>query len=102
MIIELIYFDGCPNEDAARKNIKNICKKSEQSIEFKEWEQSNEDLPEYAKGYGSPTVLVNGKDIVGEEPNGCEHGGCRIYSGMTGIPSIEIIEEAIEKITGKI
>ena len=69
-----------------------------------EWEQTNRDCPDYARNYGSPTILVGGKDVAGihaSEGVSC----CRIYevgSGEAGgVPSIEIIESALLASAGR-
>lgn len=95
MIIELVYFNGCPNMDETRDNIKKACEATGQIVELKEWNRNDTSIPEHVKGYGSPTVLVNGEDIAGEKRDTLREANCRIYTGMTKVPSIELITEAI-------
>ena len=52
------------------------------------------DLPEHARQYGSPTILVQGKDVAGGEAPGAD-ACCRIYADgggvMRGVPTVEQI-----------
>lgn len=97
MTIEFIYFDGCPNIEATRENIRSACKTVGVRPEWKEYNQSDENVPDYIQGYGSPTILVNGRDVAGEKSDCCSTGNCRIYDNMTGVPSIQLIQQALEK-----
>ncbi len=97
MTIELIYFAGCPNIEKARESIKSACKKAGISEKWKEIDQNASDAPDYVDGYGSPTILVNGKDVAGGKADCCATGNCRIYPDMTGVPSAELILTALER-----
>ncbi len=60
--VELVFFEGCPNIERARQEIRNSGIES-----FSEVRQNG--LPDespYMK-YSSPTVLLNGKVVVGGE-----------------------------------
>ncbi len=43
------------------------------------------------KSWGSPTILVNGKDVTGHR--GGDGVGCRIYAGDKGVPDAQTIVE---------
>lgn len=60
--IELIYFDGCPNAEKARENLRAAAGVAP----WKEWNLSSDETPERFRRYGSPTVLVDGDDVTGE------------------------------------
>lgn len=94
MKIEMIYFKGCPNVGKARENLKKALDDSGAPAEWAEWEQSDNNAPDYAQQYGSPTILVNGKDIMGGPGDCCAPDSCRIYEG--GAPSVEMIKSAIK------
>ncbi len=97
MKIEIIYFNGCPNIQAAKDNIKAACKELGIEGSVQEWNQNDDNAPDFTKKYGSPTVLVNGKDVAGDPGDCCTSGSCRIYTDMTGIPSVELIRTALER-----
>jgi len=94
MKIELIYFNGCPNINLARENIKKALADIGDKIKWDEWEQSDPNAPDYIRQYGSPTILVNGKDVVGSPSDTCSANSCRLYENGSA-PSIDIIKSAI-------
>jgi hypothetical protein len=63
--IELIYFDGCPNAQPARDNLRRALEEAALPPTWHEWEQGDAGAPEHVKQYGSPTVLVNDRDVTG-------------------------------------
>ena len=79
--IELVYFDGCPNVDAARENLAEVLGTLGLGHDWREWDLEDEDTPDRVRRYGSPTVLVNGADVGGgaEGPVGlaCRADGAR-------------------------
>ncbi len=76
--IELVYFEGCPNVSQARENIRNAVEASGQPAECSEWDLMDESTPEDFQRYGSPTVLIDGKDVTDDGPGNamaCRTGG---------------------------
>jgi len=76
--IELIYFEGCPNVQTARNSLSQALKMAEKKTEWTEWDVNDSECPEYARPYGSPTILIDGKDVYGEAPT--FGASCRIYT----------------------
>lgn len=97
--IEFQHFEGCPNGPSLLKNLKLAIQGFQDDIDLK---NIIVDTPELAKKHrflGSPTILINGKDIEGlellEDPNLT----CRVY--RNGIPTVEIIKNRIKEILDK-
>lgn len=84
--VELIYEQSCPNIEDARTQILKAFQQANIPPQWQEWEVTHADTPDHAHGYGSPTVLVNGKDVSGEIPAGNDNC-CRIYASSDGRPS---------------
>jgi mercuric ion transport protein len=84
--IELLYFDGCPNAESARENLASVLG----SGSWVEWNLAGEDTPEYFRRFGSPTVLVDGRDVTGEV-GGSAAMACR----ADGAPSVDMIRRAV-------
>ena len=89
MTVELIYDDDCPNAAGARTLIERAMQAV--GISKPTWEEhcrQDEAAPSYAKEYGSPTILVNGKDVA--PVAGAGGNACRIYRDeaghMSGLP----------------
>jgi hypothetical protein len=89
--IELIYFDGCPNAEPARANLREALATLDLATDWQEWEQGDPNSPPHAREYGSPTILVNGRDVTGVGA-GVDTLACR----ADGAPSIDTIRNALE------
>ena len=62
--VELVYFTGCPNTDRARENIRSALREIGRAEQWVEWDLEDGATPERYRSYGSPTVLVGGKDVA--------------------------------------
>lgn len=97
MQVELIYEKTCPNIKAAREQLIKAFVETGMTPHWQEWEVSSPDSPSHVHGYGSPTVLINKKDVSGEIPEGDDYC-CRVYhhnaEGNKGIPSLADITHA--------
>jgi hypothetical protein len=98
--VELVYDRACPNVDAARAVLRSAFAEIGVAPAWVEWDRSDRDNPDYVHGYGSPTILVNGQDVVGAEPN-ADADCCRLYSsnegGLRGVPPVAQIVAAMRK-----
>ena len=88
--IELIFFGGCPNAEAARDNLRAAAAAAGVDRQWQEWDQDDPHVPERVRQYGSPTILVNGRDVTGVEA-GVAAAACR----ADGVPSVETIRAAL-------
>lgn len=97
-IIDFIFDDDCPNIIAAREQLRSACANLGIPPQWNEWNRTAPNTPEHLQGFGSPTILVNGKDIAGLSPTGIA-ACCRIYPSSagtsSGIPSLEMISAAL-------
>ncbi len=100
MRVELIYDEGCPNVAATRANLLQAFAAAQLEAKWTEWERSSPASPAYVARFGSPSVLVDGLDVEGENPTesvSC----CRLYASVegrySGAPSVELIEASLRK-----
>lgn len=96
LCIELVYFAGCPNVEAARDAMREAIGDAGLDIEWREWDRNDPGAPGRVRGYGSPTVLVNGCDVDPAETPGADC--CRVYtdgSGLRRAPDPQRIRSAI-------
>ena len=84
--IELVYFDGCPNASQARENLREAVEASSEALTWSEWDLMEESTPADYRRFGSPTVLVNGEDVTGQNV-GADAMACR----ADGVPSVATI-----------
>lgn len=88
--IDLVYFDGCPNVQQARENLRTALEAAGATPHWDEWDLMSEATPEGYRRHGSPTVLVDGRDVTGD---GTAAGAMACRS--EGAPSASAIGEAI-------
>lgn len=97
--VELIYDRDCPNVEAARERLRSALMQAGFEAQWQEWERSDPQSPDYVKRYGSPTILVAGKDAGGASPG--DGKSCRVYADgsgrFSGVPSPEAIVSALFK-----
>ncbi len=100
MRIELLWFDGCPNHDAARTMLREVLADRGAGDGFEEIDASDPEVAERLRFPGSPTIRIDGVDV---EPNFEDPGDytprCRLYAtaeGLRGVPERSWLEAAIE------
>lgn len=98
MTIEVIYDKDCPNVEGARAHLRQALSGTGLPAEWQEWDRANLESPQHAKFFGSPTILINGKDVAQAEATG-EANCCRVYvdeaGQFKGTPSIATIVAAL-------
>ncbi len=87
------YFEGCPNHKKMSDSLKEAIKGLEDKIDLKEVLVEDEATAKLVGFIGSPTLLINGEDIVGATVPDNPQLACRFYTG--GVPSADFIREKI-------
>jgi hypothetical protein len=98
MKIHLLHFQGCPNVDAARKALRDALAAEQLGTLIEEIDVEDPAAPAWAHGWGSPTILIDGQDVAGQQPSGSSC--CRLYAD--GAPSVEVIRARISVARGKV
>lgn len=100
MRIELLWFDGCPNHEAARRVVEQVLASRGLDPAMVESIRVDAMSVDQVKFAGSPTIRVNGRDV---EPDFRDPGAyslsCRVYptpQGLRGKPEVAWIERAID------
>ena len=90
----VLSMPGCPNAKSMTANLTEACRTLgiECRIDQVNLETLAEDDPR--RGWGSPTVLVNGADLIGAERPTATGPSCRIYPGG-GVPTADEIAERL-------
>lgn len=97
--VVLIRDSQCPNVEAARSNLRRAFETIGQTPRWREFDRDALETPGEWRAYGSPTILVDGRDVAQTEPIS---GGnsCRVYRSpegrLVGIPSVELIATALK------
>jgi len=102
--VELIYDRHCPNVAEARAQLLRAFAQLGTSARWTEWDREDPSSPDYVRTYGSPTILVNGRDVADQPPTGSSPC-CRVYVGkdgrLRGTPSVDQITAALSSATGQ-
>lgn len=99
MKIELLWFQGCPNHEAAEEMVRSVLARHRVPAEIARVEVPDLETGNRVTFSGSPTIRVNGIDVEpGWAP--CEDctPRCRLYftsRGFSGLPEREWIESAV-------
>ncbi len=100
MRVELIYDKDCPNVHQTRAVLMKAFAMADLPPCWTEWDRNARETQFHTMEYGSPTILVNGHDIVNREtfPQG---NNCRLYRAadgkFSGIPPIDQIVMLLKK-----
>ena len=94
--VELIYDADCPNVAAAREALMRGFAAAGVTPRWSE--HLSAEGPAYARGLGSPTVLVDEQDVsAGSEPS--PESCCRLYETddrrLVGVPEVDTIARAL-------
>lgn len=100
MQIEFLWFEDCPNHDAARAMLGEVLAERGADASIADIEVPDEETGDRVRFPGSPTIRVNGRDVepgVGD----CEECAprCRIYHtylGLRGVPLRAWVETAVD------
>jgi len=97
-MVELVYARDCPNVSEARAQLLRAFVEAQIQPRWQEWPADDTHSPAHVRGYGSPTILVDGSDVVRTEQG--DAVCCRLYphsdGSMRGVPSVQAIASALE------
>lgn len=96
--VDLVYDADCPNIATARANLLHAFSRVGITPSWSEHVIGDPSAPGRVRGYGSPTILVDGRDVAGLAP--AAELCCRVYAGPTGFsgaPGTEQIAQALSR-----
>ena len=103
-LVEILYFEGCPNHEPARALVERLAAKLRIEPEIRLVEVSDADAAVEVRFLGSPTVRVDGVDV---EPGAVDRRdfalSCRIYrseDGRAEQPEELWVREALAEASG--
>ncbi len=91
MLIQLLYFTDCPNVELARSALGEALRAEGIEEPFEEIDVESAHAPSWARGWGSPTILIDGEDVSGQAPS--TSSCCRLYAG--GAPAVDDVRERL-------
>lgn len=92
MLIQLLYFDGCPNWQVAQAHLREALDQVGRPAEIETVLVSTPEEAEARGLRGSPSVLIDGRDPFEAASPGAPVGlFCRLYrtpDGVSGSPTV--------------
>ena len=99
--IELVYDADCPNVEPARGRLREAIAEDGRGLQWTEWVSDDPSLPEHARAYASPTILINQRDVA---PDPTRANACRLYDQGDGTlhlaPPVAMIIAALRTRSG--
>lgn len=89
--IELIFDRNCPNLETMRFNLMEAIADLGLDPHWQEWDKSDIDSPAHIQQYPSPTLLVNGQNVLSLNPKTQSSGPAQ------AIPSTQMITDALRQ-----
>lgn len=104
LIVEVLYFDGCPNHAPAQALVERVSTEVGVSVELKLVNVFDPDRAARERFLGSPSIRVNGRDIEpGAETRTDYVLACRLYrtqNGTSGQPDERWLRDALKSCSG--
>lgn len=100
-VVEILYFEGCPNHEGARELVVRLSRELNIDAEVRLVEVPSVEEAVSQRFLGSPTIRVGGVDV---EPGADERTqftlACRVYkteAGFAGQPDEAWLREALKR-----
>jgi hypothetical protein len=97
--VELLAVEDCPHLEQARRDLESVLRKGIIETPIQLIYVTSQDDADFLGFQGSPTIRVNGQDVV-PQPELPVALTCRIYrdeeGGMRGSPPLEAIRAAVD------
>jgi hypothetical protein len=100
-LVEILYFDGCPNHEAARAMVERVSSDLGLEPELRLVNVPDEEAARRLRFLGSPTIRVGGRDVDPQAGERDEYVlSCRVYrtaGGFAGQPDERWVRDALER-----
>ena len=100
-LVEILYFDGCPNHEPAIALVERVSGELGIAPELRLVRVADQEAAERLRFLGSPTIRVGGVDV---DPRAGEHDeyalSCRVFRtehGIVGQPDERWVRRALER-----
>ncbi len=99
--VELLYTTDCPHWETVRADLHRVLSEGAMETPIQLVHVSSQDDAEFLDFHGSPSVRINGEDVVPLHRGSHPHLGCRLYvqpSGpLSGRIPIDVLREAVRR-----
>jgi hypothetical protein len=99
--ITFLYYEDCPSHDVALDRLRQVMSEERVQAEVKIIKVETDEQAQRLHFVGSPTILVNGRDIDPPSPGAYYALTCRAYRLEDGrispLPSPDMIRRALKR-----
>jgi len=100
MRIEILYFEDCPNHEGAEHIVRDVLSDLQCDAEIVKIDVPDNETAERLRFPGSPTIRIDGEDII-PDIDQTDYGlRCRLYqtvNGVSGVPDPESVRAALRR-----
>jgi hypothetical protein len=104
-LVEILYFEGCPNHQSARLLVERVGRELGVEPVLRLVEVPDQETARRLRFLGSPTIRVTGEDVDPQAAERNDHVlSCRVYrteSGVAGQPDERWVRGALEREASK-
>jgi len=98
-VVEILYFDGCPNHEPALAFVERVDRELETNAEIRLVNVPDQATAERLHFLGSPTIRVDGVDVDPHADQRTDYAlSCRVFTtqhGLAGQPDERWIRDAL-------
>lgn len=94
--IQLLGIPDCPNTAAIRKNLETALRSMSRETKFEYLNLEVLADSDPRRGWGAPTILINGRDLMGLPPPTSSARSCRVY--LDGVPTPDEIARRVQAV----
>lgn len=98
MKVEVLFVSKCPSHSGAVRLVKDVLASEGVAADIQEVLVRDQKMARELEFFGSPTIRVNGRDVVGDAQPAKDFAlSCRLYLGsqQIGLPPEEMVRRAI-------
>jgi mercuric ion transport protein len=103
--IDLVFDEDCPHVEEARRLLWSVLDEAHLPQIWREWSRQSPETPDALRGFGSPTILVDGVDVSPANavaPAIAYALRCRVYpDGDGGFAGVPRRRDVLEALTGR-
>ena len=96
--VVLLHEGSCPNVHQARSNLLRAFSTAKVPASWREVDVDAEDTPEGWRAFGSPTILVDGRDVGGGAS--AEGATCRLYEEDGRLARAPSVDRIVARLRG--
>ena len=101
MTVELLWWDGCPSHPLALAQLEDVLREEGLDTTVDLIEVASDEQARRERFPGSPTIRIDGRDIVDPEETEPFSLTCRVYRTRDGrvspVPDPEDVREAVRR-----